>query len=172
MAQSKVGAADVGAIRKAFAHFPSGVAVLAVEADGAKHAIVASSFMVGVSLEPTLVAIAVQKSSETWSQVRDAPRLGVSIFSRRQSDLIRKLAGRDRATRFDQVRTETLDNGAVLLDDAALWLETSVHRVDDAGDHWLALLEVVHLGVGMEEPLVWHGSTFRELAVAGSVDVS
>lgn len=172
MARSKVGAADASAIRKAFAHFPSGVAVLAVEAEGTKHAIVASSFMVGVSLEPTLVAIAVQKSSETWSQIKDAPRLGVSIFSRGQSDLIRKLAGRERATRFDQVQAETLDNGAVLLDDAALWLESSVHRVENAGDHWLILLEVVQLGVGMKEPLVWHGSTFRELAAASSVDLS
>ena len=172
MTQSKVGPADAKAIRQAFSHFPSGVAVLAADTDGTKHAIVASSFMVGVSLEPTLVAVAVQKSSETWAPMKDTPWLGVSIFGRGQSDLTRKLAGKDRATRFEQVAIETRDNGAIFIEDAALWLECSIHRVEDAGDHWLVLLEVSQLGVGANEPLVWHGSTFRELAAAGSIDVS
>ncbi|MGP4053132.1 flavin reductase, partial [Streptomyces sp. 2A115] len=53
--------------------------------------------------------------------------------------------------------------GAVFLDDAALWLECSIHDVTEAGDHWMALLEVNKLGVGETEPLVWHGARFREL---------
>ncbi len=91
-------------VRSTFAQFPSGVAVLAVEAGDEKHALVASSFMVGVSLEPCLVAVAVQKSSETWEQIKDAASLGgVSIFGKGQGHLTRKLAGKDRAARFEQV---------------------------------------------------------------------
>lgn len=172
MIDNKIGPADPGAIRRAFSHFPSGVAVLAAEVDGTKHALVASSFMVGVSLAPTLVAVAVQKSSGTWTPLKDAPWLGVSIFGRGQGDLTRKLAGRDRAARFEQVAIEAGDNGAIFVDDAALWLECSIHRAEDAGDHFMVLLEVSRLGVGATEPLVWHGSTFRELATAGSIDVS
>jgi flavin reductase (DIM6/NTAB) family NADH-FMN oxidoreductase RutF len=158
-------------VRSTFAQFPSGVAVLAVEAGDEKHALVASSFMVGVSLEPCLVAVAVQKSSETWEQIKDAASLGVSIFGKGQGHLTRKLAGKDRAARFEQVAIDVGEDGAVFIEDAALWLECSVHEVSEAGDHWMALLEVKKLGVGENEPLIWHGAKFRELVNAQSVDV-
>jgi hypothetical protein len=35
----------------------------------------------------------------------------------------------------------------------------------------MALLEVKKLGVGDNEPLIWHGAKFRELADAQSIDV-
>ena len=162
---------DPLAIRSAFAQFPSGVAVLAVEAGDEKHALVASSFMVGVSLDPCLVAVAVQKSSETWGQIKDAASLGVSIFGKGQGHLTRKLAGKDRAARFEQVAIDVGEDGAVFIEDAALWLECSVHEVSEAGDHWMALLEVKKLGVGENEPLIWHGAKFRELVNAQSIDV-
>ncbi|MEV4951285.1 flavin reductase family protein [Paenarthrobacter nitroguajacolicus] len=158
-------------VRSTFAQFPSGVAVLAVEAGDEKHALVASSFMVGVSLEPCLVAVAVQKSSETWEQIKDAASLGVSIFGKGQGHLTRKLAGKDRAARFEQVAIDVGENGAVFIEDAALWLECSIHEVSEAGDHWMALLEVEKLGVGDNEPLIWHGAKFRELVNAQSIDV-
>jgi flavin reductase (DIM6/NTAB) family NADH-FMN oxidoreductase RutF len=162
--------ADPMLARQAFAQFPSGVAALATEIDGVRHALVASSFMVGVSLEPCLVAVAVQKSSETWQQIKAAGSLGVSIFGKGQGVLTRQLASKDRGARFDQVAIEVGDDGAVFIDGAALWLDCTIHDVSDAGDHWMALLQVNRLGVGDNEPLVWHGSTFRELTDARSLD--
>lgn len=162
---------DTMAVRNTFAQFPSGVAVLAVDINSEKHALVASSFMVGVSLEPCLVAVAVQKSSETWASIENADRLGVSIFGKGQGHLTRKLAGKDRGTRFEEVAIEVDESGAVYIEDAALWLECSIHEVSGAGDHWMALLEVNKLGVGENEPLIWHGAKFRELADAHSIDV-
>lgn len=151
-------------VRQAFAQFPSGVAALAADIDGAKHALVASSFMVGVSLEPCLVAVAVQKTSETWDHIAKAGRLGVSIFGKGQGGLTRQLASKDRAARFEQVAIEVSDDGAIFIDGAALWLDCSISAVTEAGDHWMVLLEAHRLGAGENEPLVWHGSTFRELA--------
>jgi flavin reductase (DIM6/NTAB) family NADH-FMN oxidoreductase RutF len=158
-------------VRNTFAQFPSGVAVLAVDIDDQKHALVASSFMVGVSLEPCLVSVAVQKSSETWKLIRGARSLGVSIIGKGQGDLTRKLASKDRAARFEQVAIEVNDSGSVFIEEAALWLECAIHDVAEAGDHWLVLLEVTKLGVGENEPLIWHGAKFRELVEAQSVDI-
>ncbi|BBE24619.1 oxidoreductase (plasmid) [Arthrobacter sp. MN05-02] len=174
MNQPKVSAfgADPTIVREAFAQFPSGVAVLAVDTNDEKHALVASSFMVGVSLEPCLVAVAVQKSSETWALIENAPSLGVSIFGKGQGDLTRKLASKDRAARFEQVAVDVDDNGAVFIEDAALWLECSIHEVSEAGDHWMVLLEVNKLGVGNNEPLIWHGAKFRGLVDAQSIDIN
>lgn len=174
MSQLKVTAFedDTALVRRTFAQFPSGVSVLAIETADEKHALVASSFMVGVSMDPCLVAVAVQKSSETWDLMRDATSIGVSIFAKDQGWLTRKLASKDRASRFAGVSTETNKDGAVFIDDAALWLQTSVYDVSESGDHWMVLLEVEKLGSGDSEPLIWHGAQFRELADLERVGVS
>lgn len=159
-------------IRRAFAHFPSGVAALSVDLDGEKHTVVVSSFMVGVSLDPCLVAVAVQKSSATWPILRQSATIGVSVFSSGQGPLVRKLAGRDRSRRFDQVAVEMRTTGGIYIVDASMWLETRVHTEIDAGDHWMVLLEVSAVGVDdLREPLLWHGSKFRTIADAPSFDV-
>jgi flavin reductase (DIM6/NTAB) family NADH-FMN oxidoreductase RutF len=163
---------DPTLIRKTFAQFPSGVAVLAIEHEGERHAFVASSFMVGVSLEPCLVAVAVQNSSTTWDHMRHTRAIGVSIFGKGQGELTRKLASRDRAARFEQVAFEVDDSGAVFIEDAAVWLRCSVYQVTDAGDHWMALLQVDRADVSDKEPLIWHGSRFRELAEDDSIDIT
>lgn len=160
-------------LRKTFGHFPSGVSVNAVEIDGEKHALVASSFMVGVSLEPALIAVAVQKGSSTWPILREAARFGVSIFGSGQGDLVRQLAGKDKAARFNDVSCHTGDQGALFVEGASIWFEVSLHQEFEAGDHLMALLEV-HRAATEEgrEPLIWHGSGFRDLQSKDTVDVS
>lgn len=172
MTQPLSGLEDPTLIRRVFSQFPSGVAVLAIENDDEKHAFVASSFMVGVSLEPCLVAVAVQRSSSTWDHMKNAKAIGVSIFGKGQADLTRKLASRDRASRFEQVAVEVDDSGAVFIEDAAVWLRCSVYEVTEAGDHWMALLQVDKAGAADTEPLIWHGSRFRGLAEEDSIDIT
>jgi hypothetical protein len=36
----------------------------------------------------------------------------------------------------------------------------------------MVLLEVNRLGVGENEPLIWHGAKFRELVDAQSIDIN
>lgn len=155
---------DHAAIRSAFGAVPSGVSVMAIENDGRKHSMVASSFMVGVSLEPCLMAVAVQKSSESWPHVRNARHVGVSIFGEGQGPLVSQLSSRNRERRFDGVETDTDDVGAMYLDGASMWFRTRIHQQSDAGDHWMILLEVVGAGAADGvEPLLWHNSTIRRI---------
>jgi flavin reductase (DIM6/NTAB) family NADH-FMN oxidoreductase RutF len=151
-------------VRKAFAHFPSGVVVLAVQRGGLQHALVASSFMVGVSLDPCLVALAVQKTSETWPAIRQSETFGLSVFSQSQGGLVRQLAGADREARFDGIPVAIEPGGAILVEDAALWFECSLHSELDAGDHWMLLLQARRMGLSENEPIVWHGAGFRAFA--------
>lgn len=163
---------DQFALRRAFGRFPTGVSVHAAEIDGIQHALVASSFMVGVSLDPPLVAVAVQQNSETWPLLRDADRFGVSVFAAGQGALVRQLAGKDRATRFDDVAVERGEHGALFLTAASSWFEVSLHEEFRAGDHLMGLLRVHRVATADErDPLVWHGSGFRDLAALGSVDL-
>jgi flavin reductase (DIM6/NTAB) family NADH-FMN oxidoreductase RutF len=151
-------------LRSAFGRFPSGIAALCAVIDGKPHGIIASSFTVGVSLEPPLVMFAVQNTSRTWPLVRQAGRIGVSVLSTEHDGVCRQIASKN-GDRFAGLSLHRTDQNALFLNDAALWLDCSVHQEFPAGDHQVVLLEVHGLSAhdGAHEPLVFHDSTFRRL---------
>ncbi|MCG2624805.1 flavin reductase family protein [Arthrobacter sp. I2-34] len=160
-------APDPQLLRETFGHFPSGVAALAAEVDGVRHVLVASSFTVGVSLEPPLVMFAVQNSSSTWPGLRAAERIGISILGAGHGQLCRQLAGRDKSARFAGIEAVTGTGGAVFIPGAPVWFECSVYDEHPAGDHQVIFFQIhaLHADKGLE-PLVFHGSRFRQLAAA------
>lgn len=153
-------------LREAFSHFPSGVAALAAEIDRKPQVLVASSFTVGVSLDPPLAAVFVQKSSSTWSLLSRAERIGVSILGADHAETCRQLAGRDRSERFSGVERVASPTGAIRILGSAAYFECSVHDVHSTGDHDAVLLFIHDLHVARETaPLVFHGSRFTQLAM-------
>src|SRR5699024_8688853 len=82
------------ALHSAFGQFPSGVAALAAYTDQGAAGMAASSFTVGVSLEPPLVSVAIQNSSETWPLLREAGSIGISILGKGQGPIARQLAAK------------------------------------------------------------------------------
>lgn len=153
------------ALRRAFGRFPSGIAALCAEIDGAPQGIVASSFTVGVSMEPPLVMFAVQNASRTWPVLRSAQRIGVSVLGTGHDGVCRQIASRD-GDRFAGLELHETE-GALFLDEAALWLDCSIENEMPAGDHAVVLLRVHGYSTHEDahEPLVFHGSAFRNLAV-------
>lgn len=153
------------ALRRAFGRFPSGIAALCAEIDGVPQGIVASSFTVGVSMEPPLVMFAVQNTSRTWPVLRSAQRIGVSVLGTGHDGVCRQIASRD-GDRFAGLELHEAE-GALFLDEAALWLECSIENEVPAGDHAVVLLRVHGYSTHEDahEPLVFHGSAFRNLAV-------
>jgi flavin reductase (DIM6/NTAB) family NADH-FMN oxidoreductase RutF len=159
------GAIGASGLRSAYGAFPSGVAAVCAVRDDVPVGFAMSSF-VAVSLDPPLVSVCVQHTSTTWPLLVDRPRLGLSVLGRGQSAVCRRLASKTE-DRFKDVAVTTTDSGAVLIDGAAAWFECSLHDVVRAGDHDLVLMRVERLLVhGDVEPLVFHGSTFRDLAAA------
>lgn len=151
-------------LRKVFAQNPSGVAALCAEIDGEKTGIVASSFTVGVSLEPALVMFAVQKTSNTWPKLRGAKRIGVSVLSARNEGVCGQIASKG-GDRFRGIDTHTTGEGALLVEDSTLWLDTSIYNEVEAGDHWVVLLEVHGHRTSEHTPSIFHDSRFHSLRV-------
>lgn len=151
-------------LRKAFGRFPSGIAALCAIVDGAPQGIVASSFTVGVSMDPPLVMFAVQNTSRTWPVVRTAGRIGVSVLGTGHDGVCRQIASKT-GDRFAGLELHSTDDGALFLEEAALWLDCSVENEVPAGDHHVVLLRVHALATHNDahEPLVFHGSAFRRL---------
>jgi flavin reductase (DIM6/NTAB) family NADH-FMN oxidoreductase RutF len=149
-------------LRHVFGAFPSGVAAVAAVVDGIPTGIAASSFT-SVSLDPPLVSLCIAHTSRTWPVLRAAPRLGVSILSASQERAVRQLAGRT-GDRFADLGWRVTGDGAVLLDEAGGWLETSIDQQVRAGDHDIVLLRVHDLDADHDiSPLVFHASRFRRL---------
>lgn len=154
------------ALREAFGHCPSGVATLCSIVDGAPEGIVASTFTVGVSLDPPLVMFAARNSSRTWPLIRNSERIGVSVLAADQTDICRQIAAKS-VDRFTGVGQSATSCGAVLLDEASLWLDCSVENEIPAGDHTVVLLRVHGYSTpeNSRDPLIFHASEFRNLLV-------
>ncbi|MEV4902867.1 flavin reductase family protein [Citricoccus sp. NPDC055426] len=154
---------DPAALRPAFSRFPSGVAAIASVVDGTPTGLVASSFTVGVSMDPPLVSFAIQNTSSTWPTLRNARRLGISILGSEQATACRQLASKS-GDRFEGLEIFENDLNALFIAGACLWLECEILNEVPAGDHAVVLLEVMSLREHPDqEPLVFHGSSFRRL---------
>lgn len=154
---------DPVGLRRAFGCFPSGVTAVCAMAGSEPVGMAASSFT-SVSIDPPLVSVCVQNSSATWPRLRRCARLGVSVLARGQDGACRSLSDKH-GDRFAGVSWEPGADGAVFVHGATAWLNCSVHDELPAGDHRIVLLRVHGLRADPgAEPLVFHGSRFRQLA--------
>jgi len=148
-------------LRQVFAAFPTGVAAVAAVIDGEPAGLAASSF-VSVSLDPPLVSVCVAHTSTTWPALRSAGHLGISVLGDHQEQASRQLSSRD-AKRFAGLDWRATADGAVLLSEASAWFDCSLEQEIPAGDHDIVLLRVHDLGASEVMPLVFHGSSYRQL---------
>lgn len=155
-------------LRRAFAHFPSGVVAVCAEIDGQRYGIAVSTF-VPVSLDPPLVSFCVQNTSATWQRLSQVDRLGLSLLGLGQEHAARAFGTRG-GERFRDIEVYPGNRGAVFIGGASAWLEGTVDAQVPAGDHKVVLLRVDRLATAGEvEPLVFHGSRFRRLHVEEAV---
>lgn len=149
-------------LRRLFGRFPAGVvAVCAGDRDGPV-GMTASTF-VAVSLDPPLVSVCVKKASWTWGRLRQCERIGISFLGKGHASTARQLA-QSRHDGFEGLDFELKSNGAVFLNRATAWLECSVEREVDAGDHDIILMRLHRAGgVDASMPLVFHASDFHTL---------
>jgi len=153
-------------LRGAFANFPSGITAVAGMRNDVPTGLAASSFT-SVSIDPPLVSVCVALTSTTWPLLRLMPRLGLSVLAEEHGEVARALAARG-VDRFAHVSWQHTDAGAVFVHGSALWLETTLINEVPAGDHNIALLRIEALWSYPDvAPLVFHGSTFRQLRAPG-----
>jgi flavin reductase (DIM6/NTAB) family NADH-FMN oxidoreductase RutF len=153
---------DPGHLRRVFAAYPTGVTAVAAMVDGQPVGMAINSFA-SVSLSPPLASICVARSSTTWPVLKRAARLGVSVLSADHEQACRQLSAKS-GNRFENLRWQARDRGAVMLNDASAWLQCSVDQTIAAGDHEIVLMRIHDLeandGV---HPLVFHRSQFPRL---------
>ncbi len=154
---------DAATLRRAFTLYPRGVMAVAAQIDGRPVGLAVSAF-VSVSLDPPLILICLDNSSQTWPTLRLSPSIGVSVLAEEQAWLGRQLASRSRDRFADAVFRQTA-GGGLLLEGSVAQLDCTLEQELPGGDHVMALLRVV--GMSAESslaPLVWHDSQFAGVA--------
>ena len=143
--------------RELFAGYPSGLATLGATVDGADSLMLVSTFMVGVSHDPPLCSVAIQKSSNTWPTLSRAPIIGVSVLSTAHAGAVARLGSRNHEGRLAAVGLAHADSGALLVEDPVAWFECAPVREVDAGDHLVVLLALLAGGrTDDAAPLILH----------------
>jgi flavin reductase (DIM6/NTAB) family NADH-FMN oxidoreductase RutF len=142
-------------LRGAMARESAGVAVLAApDGDGFRGLSVTS--LTGVSLEPPLILVCLDRLSQTRDLVVDGRRFAVSVLGRRHGFIAERFSGRAPAVEraWRDVPHFLAPGGLPVIEGALAWLECGVTQVHEAGDHDIVVGEVEAAGTGPGEPLV------------------
>ena len=124
---------DGEAQRELFRRWPVGVSVVAAETGGRLAGLTVST-LVSVSLEPSLVSIAIARTASIFEVLDEAGEWGVSILAGDQGDLAQHFA-RNVPPLLQWDRIPVRDDDRRLLSGSVGWLVAETGDRIDAGDH-------------------------------------
>ncbi|AZN29748.1 flavin reductase [Flaviflexus salsibiostraticola] len=144
-------------LRTAFSRFPTGVCVVAFEAEGGPRGITVNSFT-SVSFDPPLLLVSIQRSASSHDLLLDRP-FSVNVLGSSQEDVAWHFAGRPNASPVWIEGAETPRLAGVLA-----WFECTPWAHYDGGDHTLVLGEIQSFSSRRGDPLGFNGSRFTEIS--------
>lgn len=152
-------------LRAVMRRFPSGVAIVTVDAHGYRLGVTVSA-LVSLSLEPPLVGVSISRDAQMHELLREAGGFAVSLLAGGQEWLAQHFA---RSTppiaMWHGVAHHEGSHGAPLLAGALGWLECRLLAEHEAGDHTLFVGEVLAAEPGEDAPPLLHvHSSYRTLA--------
>lgn len=155
---------DADRFRAALREWASGVTIVTARHGDAIHGMTVSAFA-SVSLEPPLVLVCADKSSNTHELISRGGVFAVHVLARGQEELSNRFASKkDEHRRFEGLTWRHGATGAPLLAGAVAVLDCRVESAHDAGDHVIYVGRVEHVELGEGEPLVYQRGAYAGLA--------
>lgn len=158
---------DPASYRQAMGRFASGVAVATSRLRGQDVAMTVDS-LTSISLDPVLLLVSLHAEARVLEGVQDGGPLGISVLTVRQRRIAAWLAEHGRPLHGQLTNVPHSPGpvtGAALVDGALAAFECRPWSVQEVGDHFLVLGQVVGLqAFPTEEPaLVHYRGRFEEL---------
>lgn len=156
---------DADRYRDALRHFPAGVTVLTIRADGEVHGLTVSAFM-SISPEPPLIAVAVDHLHSAYEMLEKSDAVfAVNVLAAEQQDLSDRFAYLKDGDRFDEGAWKPAATGAPVLESALAWLDCSVYARHRAGTHtiYVGHVEASKVPRADDSPLVYWNRDYRRL---------
>lgn len=152
---------DAAEYRRVLGHFVTGVTVVTTrDAAGNPAGLTANAFA-SVSVEPPLVLVCVDRTSETHGLIAATGSFAVNILAADQERIARRFA-EDRERRFDGIAWREEETGAPVLDGVLAWIDCRVHAEADGGDHTIFIGAIAAADALEGAPLVFYRSGFGE----------
>ena len=148
--------------REVFGRFATGVAVVTSTGAGSSGGMTANA-LCSLSLDPLLALVCFDNQARTLPIVRAAQRFGVNLLTSAQEELAGVFASKlPESEKLDGV-PHHLKDGVPIIDGALAWATCELRELIPGGDHTIALGEVMSMGLGSGEPLVWYGGRYHAL---------
>lgn len=154
---------DPDRYRTVFGHFATGVAVITVAGPAGEGGLTANA-VCSVSLDPLLALVCFEQRARTLPLVRAAGRFAVNVLRAGAEDVARVFASKVPEGEKLRAVPHRLEAGTPILDAALAWVVCDVRELIPAGDHEIAIGEVVAMDLADGEPLLWYGGGYRSLA--------
>ena len=146
-------------LRRVLSRFPTGVTIVATKHRPEGVCGLTVNAFASVSLEPPLVLVCVDRSSNTHGCIEASGVFTVNVLATGQEDVATTFAQK-RDDKFDDLGYELADSGAPVIAGVVAWLECSVREVLEGGDHTIFLGDVRRCEELEGRPLVFFRSGF------------
>lgn len=168
-------ALDLDAFRSAMGSFATGVTVVTT-LDGERPVGITVNALSSVSLEPPLVAIALDRRRRILPALRTAGRFAVNILAEDQRDLSDCFAGAPVVPDREAFCGAAWESGILdlpLLAGAVATLECTIETIIPLGDHELHVgrVEAVRESGGAALPLLYHRRRYLRVERARAIEV-
>jgi flavin reductase (DIM6/NTAB) family NADH-FMN oxidoreductase RutF len=151
--------------RQAAGRFASGVTVVTTRGSEGAYGVTVSSFA-SLSLNPLLVTVSINRSSQLLKQVRAVEAFAVSVLASDQLHVARYFATSGRRPEpagFPTVPTIVQQTGAPTIEGCLSWFDCTLEDVLPGGDHEILVGRVSAAGGRTGEPLVYWAGDYRAL---------
>jgi flavin reductase (DIM6/NTAB) family NADH-FMN oxidoreductase RutF len=153
-------APDPDLFREVFGRFATGVAVITSAGPRGVGGMTANA-LCSLSLDPLLALVCFENQARTLPIVREARRFGVNVLSADQAHLASVFASKlPEAAKLDGVE-HRLHEGVPIIEGVIAWAACELRRLIAGGDHTIAIGEVISMGLGRGEPLLWYGGRYH-----------
>ena len=150
--------------RKLMGRWTTGVTIVTARSGEKIHGMTVSAFT-EVSLDPPLVLVCCDKSSNTQQLMAEGGVFAVNILARDQEEVSNRFASKkDEFRRFEGLDYRSGETGSPLLAGALATLDCRVVAAHEAGDHVIYVGEVVGVEVSERAPLLHYRRAYRSLS--------
>ena len=150
--------------KQCLARWATGVTIVTARAGDHIHGMTVTAFT-EVSLDPPLVLVCADKTSNTHPVIAEGGVFAVNVLARDQEALSQRFASKeDEDRRFEGLAYETATTGAPILAGTVAALDCRVVNALDAGDHVIYVGRVEALRHSEGEPLLHYAGAYRSLA--------
>lgn len=130
-------------MREVLGHFVSGIVVITAMGEDGPLGFTCQSFA-SLSLEPPLVSFAAARTSRTWPRIREVGAFCVNVLAEEHQHYSMQFA-RSGVDKFAGVTWRPAPSGAPVLDGVIAWIDCTLWREYDGGDHTIVVGHVQDL---------------------------